>query len=94
MGYWENAWANSNPPAYAYDILDFDYSAPAGVTVTPKIVQTVTHGDDAPIWARGEWEVNTGDWSLLDQIELKSLTIRVYAKEEPSINALVTIIFE
>lgn len=94
VGYWENAWANSNPPAYAYDILDFDYSAPAGVTVTPKIVQTVTHGDDAPIWARGEWEVNTGDWSLLDQIELKSLTIRVYAKEEPSINALVTIIFE
>ncbi|MBD5526487.1 MAG: prepilin-type N-terminal cleavage/methylation domain-containing protein [Lachnospiraceae bacterium] len=94
VGYWENAWANSNPPVYQYDIEEFDYSAPAGVIVTPQIVQTVTHGDDNPIWARGEWSVNSGDWSLLDQIELKSMKIRVSVKDEPSIYAYVTIIFE
>lgn len=94
VGYWENAWANSNPPVYEYNIEEFDYSAPAGVIVTPQIVQTVTHGDDNPIWARGEWNVDTEDWSLLDQIELKSMKIRVSVKDEPSINAIVTIIFE
>lgn len=94
VGYWENAWANSNPPAYSYEIVDFDYSAPEGVTVTPEVVQTVTHGDDNPIWARGEWRCSTDDWQLKSQIEFKSLTIRVSAKKEPSINALVTIIFE
>ncbi len=94
VGYWENAWANSNPPVYVYDIVDFAYSAPDGVTVTPEIVQTVTQGDDKPIWARGEWRCSTDDSSLKSQIEFKSLTIRVSAKGEPGINALVTIIFE
>lgn len=94
VGYWENAWANSNPPVYEYEFVDFDYSAPAGVTVTPVIVQTETGGDNNPLYVRGEWRCNTDDWSLKDQIEFKSLTIRVSAKDEPSINTLVTIIFE
>ena len=94
VGYWENAWANSNPPAYVYDVVEFEYSAPAGVVVTPQIVQTITQGDDKPIRVEGKWSVNTEDWSLKHQIELKSLTIRVSVKDEPGINALVTIIFE
>lgn len=93
VGYWENAWANSNPPAFVYDFVDFEYSAPAGVVVTPEIQGTVTHGDDVPLYAWGKLSVNTGDQTLIEQIELKSMTIKVSAKDEPSINALVTIIF-
>lgn len=94
VGFWENAWADTTPPVFQYDIEDFEYSAPAGVVVTPQIVQTVTKGDDKPIWVEGTWSANTGDESLKKQIELKSMTIRVSVKDEPSINALVTIIFE
>ena len=58
------------------------------------IFQTETGGDNNPLYVRGEWRCNTDDWSLKDQIEFKSLTVRVSAKDEPSINTLVTIIFE
>lgn len=93
-GYWENAWANSKPPVYVYDFIEFDYSAPAGITVTPEVQGTVSHGDDAPVYVWGKLSVNTSDESLIKQIELKSMTIRVSLKDNSSINALVTIIFE
>lgn len=73
-----------------YTVEDFDYSAPAGVVVTPKVVQDEARGENL-VWARGTFDCS--NWNVADQVTLKSLTIRVSAKADPSISALVTIVF-
>lgn len=74
-----------------YTVENFDYSAPEGVTVTAKVVQDEARGTNR-VWAMGEFECS--DWSKAGEVTLKSLTIRVAAKADTNINALVTIIFE
>lgn len=91
VGYYGGAWANSNPPVYEYEVVDFDYEAPAGVVVTPKIQQTI-FTNDTTITTKGSFECS--DWGMAWQVKLKSLTIRVSAKNEPSINTLVTMNFK
>ena len=91
-GYWENAWAESNPPVYEYSIEEFEYSAPAGVVITPYITGTETHGDDVPIYAWGKWDVQ--DWSVADEVELQSMKIKISMKDNPEIYTYTTIIFE
>lgn len=91
-GYWENAWAESNPPVYEYSIEEFEYSAPAGVVITPYITGTATHGDDVPIYAWGKWDVQ--DWSVADEVELQSMKIKISMKDNPEIYTYTTIIFE
>lgn len=84
----ENGVENSR---VEYTIEDFDYSAPAGVSVTAKVIQDEAKGTNR-VWARGQFECS--DWSRADEVTLKSLTVRVAAKADRNINALVTIIFE
>lgn len=95
VGYGTHAWAQNQPPAYQYDLVDFVYEAPDGVVVAPRMdsIQTTVHGEHAPIYAWGSFECNAGE-PLKKQVKLQSMTIRVSVKNEPSINALVTIIFE
>lgn len=93
VGYWENTWVDSEP--FEYKVESIDYAAPAGVVVTPRFVQTYVDPEEKEtIGAQGVWDVNTDDWTLKNQIEFKSMTIRISLKDEPSIYALATIIFE
>lgn len=90
-GYYEIAWANSNPPIYQYSFEEFEYDAPIGVIVTPKIDQTYVV-DESTMHAEGVFDCS--DWSQADSVELKSLTIRISMKDNPNIYTYVTIIFE
>lgn len=89
-GYYEVAWANSNPPVYEYTIEDFEYEAPEGVVVTPSVVQTYVV-DEATMNAEGVFDCS--DWNQASQVILKSLKIRVSMKDTPEIYTYVTIIF-
>lgn len=90
-GYYEVAWANSNPPVYDYAIEDFEYEAPDGVVVTPSVVQTYVV-DESTMNAEGVFECS--DWSQSEKVVLKSLKIRIFMKENPEIYTYTTIIFE
>lgn len=87
VGYYADTWANTNPPVYEYEIVDFVCDAPEGVFVTPKIQQTLFTADDI-ITVKGSFE-GADSWKA----QPKSLTIRVSAKKDSSINTLVTINF-
>ncbi|MBD5485109.1 MAG: prepilin-type N-terminal cleavage/methylation domain-containing protein [Lachnospiraceae bacterium] len=76
-----------------YEIEEFNYTAPEGVVVTAKVVQDEATGTNR-VWARGIFECSDDDWAVADQVELKSLKIRITAKGAPSVSTLVTIIFE
>lgn len=96
-GFYGNVWANNN--LAEYKIESFDYEAPAGVAVTPEVHQTDVRNLESNLMrAQGRWNVTcSGDQNFDDvkgQIKFKSLTVRVSLKAEPSIYALVTIIFE
>lgn len=90
-GYYEVAWANSNPPIYEYSIADFEYEAPAGVVVTPLVEQTYVV-NEATMNAEGKFDCS--DWSQSDQVILKSLKIKISMKDTPEIYTYTTIIFE
>ncbi len=91
VGYYGGAWANSNPPVYEYEVVDFDYEAPAGIVLTPKIEATIFK-NDTTIRTEGSFDCSGGEkWQVQS---IKSLTLRVSAKNEPSINTLVTINFK
>lgn len=94
LGYYAGPWANSNPPVYEYEVVNFDYEAPAGIVVTPKIEATIFAADTTgtTIRTEGSFECSGGEKWQVESI--KSLTIRVSAKNEPSINALVTMNFK
>lgn len=96
-GFYGNVWVSDN--LAEYKIESVDYEAPVGVAVTPEVYQTSVENLESNLMrAQGRWNVTySGDQSLdivKGQIKFKSLTIRVSLKTEPSINALVTIIFE
>ena len=61
----ENGVENSR---VEYTIEDFDYSAPAGVSVTAKVIQDEAKGTNR-VWARGQFECS--DWSRADEVTLK-----------------------
>lgn len=96
-GFYGNIWADDKLAEYKIENLDFE--APEGVEVTPEVQQTTVSNLESNLMrAQGVWHVTcSGNQDLnvvKNQIKFKSLTIRVSLKDNPSINALVTIIFE
>ncbi|MCM1144476.1 MAG: type II secretion system GspH family protein [Blautia sp.] len=90
-GYYELAWANSNPPVYEYEVVDLVYDAPEGVTVTATAAgaqaRTVTR-----IWSRAVFDCS--DWNKAGSITLKSMTIKITMKGYPDIYTYSTVLFQ
>lgn len=96
-GYYENAVAGDStlpPQVCKYEVEEFDYTAPSGVIITPKIVQNVTEGDDCTIHVEGEFETTGIDYTNQDQIAWHSMKIKVSLIECPSVYTYVTLLFD
>lgn len=91
VGYYDNAWANSDPLVYNYMFEEFECDIPEGVTATPKINGTVSR-DVNTIRAWGTIE-EIREW-YHDPIVPSSLKIRISLDKYPSIYTYITIYFD
>lgn len=101
IGYYSLAWDNT-PYVFDYDVV-FDYDAPAGVTIEPKmnVPHTVVDGNkEGSKRIKGTVSYNVIDqfgrqgWEIYDKITIKSATIKVYMKQNPSIYTYCNITYQ
>lgn len=89
-GYYGEAWQNSNPKCYEFEVMDFQYEAPEGIELTPTFGSSYwITGTSNDLGTTVGFDCN-GD---KNGITLKSLTVKVSFKDQPNIYAYSTILF-
>ena len=94
-GYYSNSWANKEPLVFAYDV-EFDYTAPSGVTLEVKLPSWNNTNVDS---SKGEGskyfkasfgykitnESGRSDSEVMNEIKINGARVKIYMKDNPNI---------